>query len=66
MKNRDRENINPTAEAVAAMSLWGDRYSKQNGGSMDFWHSLAPFEQERCRNLVKRIREVDRAHRVRA
>ena len=66
MSKRDRGNINPTAEAVAAMHLWPNRYSRQSGGSMDFWHNLAPFEQERCKELVKRIRNADQAHGIRA
>ena len=62
---RDRRNINPTAEALVAMNIWGDDYAfKQRGGSMDFWDSLPEFKKDRCRDLVNRIREADKAHGV--
>lgn len=52
MKARDRQNLNPTPEAVVAMNLWGDRYCRQNGGSMDFWESLPERDKQRCRDIV--------------
>lgn len=60
---RDRENINPTPEAVAAMSLWPKEYAfGQRGGSMDFWHSLSDSQKRTCKDLVERIRDADKAH----
>jgi len=56
MKPEDRRNLNPHAEAVAAMSLFSHRYAhEQRGGSMDFWDSLSESEKARCRDLVVRI-----------
>lgn len=62
-KQRATRNLNPTAEAVAAMNLFGDDYAfKQKGGSMDFWDSLGESRKRMCRDLVERIREADKAH----
>jgi hypothetical protein len=62
---RDRRNINPTAEAYIAMSLWSHEYAhEQRGGSMDFWDSLDESRKQRCRDLAQRIRECDKAHGV--
>lgn len=56
-KQRATRNLDPHAEAVAAMSIWGDDYAfKQRGGSMDFWDSLPDYRKNICRELVKRIR----------
>jgi hypothetical protein len=52
---RNLRNMNPHAEAVLAMLVWGKRYSEQKGGSMDFWDSLSRQEQAFCREQVDRI-----------
>lgn len=44
------------------MLKWGDRYMKQNGGSMDFWDSLTPSEQRFCEEGVEKILEAHRAY----
>lgn len=62
MKARDARNLNPTAEAVVAMNLWGDTYSRQNGGSMDFWDSLSESKKARCTEIVEKVREADKRH----
>lgn len=60
---RDRENINPTPEAVVAMTLWSKEYAfGQRGGSMDFWHSLSDYQKRICKELVERVRAADKAH----
>lgn len=56
MKDETR-NLNPTPEARVAMIIWGQRYSEQRGGSMDFWDSLSNDERERCRLVVKALSE---------
>lgn len=61
-RDRDRRNINPTPEAVLAMSIWGSRYAAQRGGSMDFWDKLTESEQRRCRDLAEQFRKADKAH----
>ena len=53
--NRAKRNLNPHRSAVAAMWLWGKEYSKQGGGSMDFWDSLSDFRKYVARNLVRDI-----------
>jgi len=64
VKKRGAENLNPTAEAVAAMYVFSYMYAAQKGGSMDFWHSLTDREKKLCAELVERVRKADRAHRV--
>lgn len=48
-------NLNPTPEAKVAMIIWGDEYSKQNGGSMDFWDSLDKSRKKRCELVVEAL-----------
>lgn len=55
MKRQDRRNLNPTAPAVVAMSIWGKRYSEQRGGSMDFWDKLRESEKALCREIAERV-----------
>jgi hypothetical protein len=57
-RERDKRNLNPHKAAVAAMYLWGAAYSRQNGGSMDFWDSLRESDKETCRSLVKAIEKA--------
>ncbi|MDB5584829.1 MAG: hypothetical protein JWR80_10005 [Bradyrhizobium sp.] len=63
--DRDRRNLNPTAEAYIAMNLWGHEYAhEQRGGSMDFWDSLDEHRKQRCTELARLVRKADRAHGV--
>jgi len=50
-------NLNPTPAAKVAMIIWGDKYSKQHGGSMDFWDRLTADQKSRC-ELVARQQAV--------
>jgi hypothetical protein len=52
MKDQTR-NLNPTFEARIAMIVWGDEYSKQDGGSMDFWDSLNDVRKRRCKLIAE-------------
>jgi hypothetical protein len=63
MKKRDRENLNPTPQARAAMALYCDEYAAQRGGSMDFWEKLPPYKRQRCDDLVDGILAAAKAHR---
>lgn len=55
-----RRNLNPHAEAIAAMHMWSDDYAfKQRGGSMDFWDNLPDWKKQLARDLVKRIRQSE-------
>lgn len=58
MKESDRRNLNPHKAARVAMVLWGARYAKQGGGSMDFWDKLSESEKRLCRELVKKIEKA--------
>jgi hypothetical protein len=53
--NRDERNQHPHAEARIAMIVWGDEYSKQNGGCMDFWDGLNTGRKEQCVDILERI-----------
>ena len=54
--DRSSRNLDPHDAARAAMWLFGSQYSKQAGGSMDFWDSLSAFDKEMCREMVREIR----------
>jgi len=58
----NQRNLDPHAEAIAAMYLWGNEYSKQHGGSMDFWDGLSDFKKRLCRELVNKIKSGHRAN----
>ena len=55
MKLRDRRNSNPHKPALVAMWMWGEVYSRQGGGSMDFWDSRSESDKNLCRELVQRL-----------
>jgi len=59
---RMKRNLNPTAEAVAAMYIWHEGYAAQRGGSMDFYDRLSATEKRVCRDCVRAIREASDAH----
>ena len=52
----------PTPKAVLAMYIWGHEYSRQIGGSMDFWDLLDASRKRVCRDGVKRILQAHRVH----
>lgn len=60
-----KRNLNPIPEAVIAMLIWGEEYSEQRGGSMDFWDSLSYRTQEQCREMLEKIRQAMVNHGVR-
>lgn len=61
---RTRRNLNPHKEARVAMYIWGARYARMGGGSMDFWDSLSKSDQRICRELVDKLeRTPERASR---
>lgn len=57
-KIHSHRNLNPTAEAIAAMYLYGYEYSMQRGGSMDFWDCLSDSKKRLCIELVIKIKSV--------
>jgi hypothetical protein len=57
MKDQTR-NLNPHKPAVAAMFIYGAEYSRQGGGSMDFWDQLSDHRKNVCRRLVKKIEDA--------
>ncbi len=62
MDDRERaaRNLNPHAEAIAAMYLWSYEYAhKQRGGSMDFWDKLDDRRKRLCKEMVEKIRTAE-------
>ena len=57
MENQER-NLNPHKPAKAAMWLFGDKYARQRGGSMDFWDSLSQSEKMLCRELIRDVNDA--------
>jgi hypothetical protein len=58
-KQRAQRNLHPHAEARLAMALWSHEYAhEQTGGSMDFWDSRTPYQQQLCRDIVSAILEA--------
>ena len=60
MKSEYR-NLNPHAEAIAAMYIYGAEYAVQRGGSMDFWDKIDKSRQRICREMVDKILKAKRA-----
>lgn len=55
-------NLNPHAEARAAMAIWSHEYAyDQKGGSMDFWDNRTPAQKAQCVEFVDKIRGLPRA-----
>ena len=52
-------NLSPHKPAKAAMFIYGERYSRFGGGSMDFWDSLTKYEKNVCRRLVSEVAASD-------
>lgn len=62
-KQRAARNLNPHAEAIAAMHIWSHEYAhEQRGGSMDFWDSIGASRQRICREMVDAILAAKRAN----
>lgn len=51
-------NLNPTPEARVAMIIYGRAYSEQDGGSMDFWDKLDPYNQKVCQLVVETLKKL--------
>lgn len=56
-------NLNPTPEAVVAMSLWGKAYSEQRGGSMQFWEKLSDSNKRVAREIAQKVCEANERHK---
>lgn len=56
-----QRNLDPGAEAIAAMYLYSAEYAAQRGGSMDFWDTLPASKKRLCTEMVNKIKT---AHRV--
>lgn len=56
-----QRNLDPGAEAIAAMYLYSAEYAAQHGGSMDFWDALPASKKRLCAELVKKIKSAHRS-----
>ncbi len=57
-RERNRRNLNPHKPAVIAMSMWGAEYSRQGGGSMDFWDKLSESRKKICREVLRQLQKA--------
>ncbi len=55
VKRRLKRNLNPHKPARLAMTMWGEEYAAQRGGSMEFWDNLSDSRKRLCREIVGRI-----------
>lgn len=55
-------NLKPTAEAIVAMCIWGNQYSRRKGGSMDFYDSLTIGQKKQCAETVQQILDAPRSY----
>lgn len=62
MSKQNRDNLNPTPQAVAAMYIYSDDYAAQPLGSMDFWQALPSWKQGVCKDLVKDLTKATERH----
>jgi hypothetical protein len=56
--NDQTRNLNPHKFAVAAMWLFGAEYSKQGGGSMDFWDRLPGNKKDTIFMMIMQIEQA--------
>ena len=52
---KEERNLDPHRPAICAMWLYDDQYSKQKGGSMDFWDKLSDSDKNTCRRMSEQI-----------
>lgn len=57
-------NLNPRMEARVAMIIYGDAYSKQPGGSMDFWDRLNDYNKRVCKSVVELFEKENKEGKV--
>lgn len=58
MMGAQHRNLNPTKAARVAMIIWGEEYSNQRGGSMDFWDGLSADRQKRCEHVIEELKNL--------
>jgi len=52
---KEERNLDPHRPARCAMWLYNDQYTKQKGGSMDFWDKLSDSDKKICRRMAEQI-----------
>lgn len=63
MKEQDQDNLNPHAEAILAVALWGELL-RNKYSEMEFWQSLTKTQRDHCIQLAEKVREADRRHGI--
>lgn len=58
MEKDQTRNLHPHQEAYLAMCIWGQAYSEQRGGCMDFWDKVDEHAKDFIRDILKRVREL--------
>ena len=59
MKDQTR-NLNPSAEALLYSWIFGDEYSKQRGGVMDFWDKATKWQKENIKTSLNKLLNTKR------
>lgn len=54
MKDESR-NLNPHAEALLYSWIFGEEYSKQSGGVMDFWDKATESQKKHIKENLDRL-----------
>jgi hypothetical protein len=58
------DDMNPTPEAYVAMSIFADEYGAQARGCMGFLKSLAPYQRQRVKELLRDISKAAKSHKI--
>ena len=59
MKDESR-NLNPHAESLLYSWIFGDEYSKQSGGVMDFWDKAPQWRKDNIKQSLNRLLKTKR------
>jgi hypothetical protein len=59
MKDQTR-NLHPHAEALLYAWMFGEEYSQQRGGVMDFWDKASDFQKKNIRELLDLLLDTKR------
>lgn len=59
MKDQTR-NLYPHAEAQLHAWVWGQFYSEQNGGVMDFWDIVSESRKKEVREMMEQLSKLPR------
>lgn len=55
-------NLNPHAEALLYSWIFGEEYSKQHGGVMDFWDRASKWKKGNIKTSLDKLLKTTREH----